>query len=109
MLETQKVSQQSGRINIVLQNKKSDDTHKIKDRYITKNPFNHIDDKFSSFVGLWKLKQTVNEIYATIIINKKRQEMGLFSTKQVLNILFKENQGTEKNTVASKLATINYD
>lgn len=109
ILETQKVHQRSGQINIVLQNKKTNDIRQVKNNRIRKNPFTHIDEKFCSFVGLAELKQTVKEIYATIVINEKRQEMGLSSTKQVLHMLFKGNPGTGKTTVARQLAKIYYD
>src|SRR5699024_5081328 len=108
MLEAQNVSQRNGKINIVLQHKKNENNHQIKDKYIVKNPFNHIDDKFSSFIGLSKLKQTVNEIYAILTINKKRQEMGLTTTKQVIHMLYKGNTRSRKTSVEHHLTKILY-
>ncbi|WP_234982522.1 stage V sporulation protein K [Ornithinibacillus halophilus] len=107
---TQKIQHKNGKINIILRDQKSvnlDSTihHGTK----STDPFKHIEDEFSSFVGMKKLKQKIKEIYASIIINGKRDELGLSSTNQVLHMLFKGNPGTGKTTVARKLAKVYYD
>lgn len=73
------------------------------------SPFTLIDEEFSSFIGLNKMKRTIKEIYATMIINEKRKSIGLNNPKQVLHMLFKGNPGTGKTTVARKLSKLYYD
>ncbi|MDY0405800.1 stage V sporulation protein K [Virgibacillus sp. 179-BFC.A HS] len=110
-METQKLHQKNGQINIVLhsQQKMNAQEKSMPKQSIANSPFSHIDNAFSSFVGLEQLKQKVKEVYATIVINEHRSQSGLSSKKQVLHMLFKGNPGTGKTTVARELAKIYYD
>ncbi|WP_010530708.1 stage V sporulation protein K [Lentibacillus jeotgali] len=110
-METQKHRNKNGQINIVLQDKQRDATadEEGKKCLTESNSFSHIDTEFSSFIGMKRLKRTIKEIYATIVINEKRREIGLPGTKQVLHMLFKGNPGTGKTTVARKLARMYFE
>lgn len=108
-LGTQRIHHKNGKINIVLQDNHAAKLDNNQQEYIGKDPFTHIDQELSSFVGMENLKRKIKEIYATIIINEKRSQMGLSNTKQVLHMLFKGNPGTGKTTVARKLAKIYFD
>ncbi|RYG73803.1 stage V sporulation protein K [Lentibacillus lipolyticus] len=109
-MDTQKQRNKNGQINIILQDKQlAQPNRNSKLRNETNNPFSHIDAAFSSFIGMEELKETIKEVYATIVINGKRNEMGLPGSNQVLHMLFKGNPGTGKTTVARKLAQMYFD
>ncbi|SFA75835.1 stage V sporulation protein K [Lentibacillus halodurans] len=108
-MDTQKLRNKNGQINIILQDKQQASPEREKQHFTGGSPFSHIDAEFSSFIGMRQLKRTIKEIYATIIINEKRNEMGLTGSKQVLHMLFKGNPGTGKTTVARKLARMYFE
>src|SRR5699024_4792598 len=104
------IHKKNGQINIVLQNNQiAPKEANIQEVYPSIGPFDQIDEEFASFIGLEKIKQSIKEIYATIIINEKRKYSGLTGSRQVLHMLFKGNPGTGKTTVARKLANVYYE
>ncbi|GGA62386.1 stage V sporulation protein K [Ornithinibacillus halotolerans] len=109
-MSTQRIHHKNGKINIVLHDNNATNLNSHNHaEHAGKDPFAHIDKELSTFVGMNNLKRKIKEIYATIIINEKRSQMGLSNTNQVLHMLFKGNPGTGKTTVARKLAKIYFD
>lgn len=103
------IHHKSGQINVILRDQRSDMTIDKKVYQPENSPFKKIDDAFSSFVGMDTLKSKIKEIYATMLINEKREQNGLSTSKQVLHMLYKGNPGTGKTTVARELAKLYFE
>lgn len=108
-MELQNKRNKNHQINIVLNDVQKKPHGRKNVHYLKHHSFKEIDDYFSQIIGLEKLRKTLKEIYATIIINEKRKEIGLKGNNQVLHMLFKGNPGTGKTTVARNLAKLYFD
>lgn len=108
-MSTEMIHHKSGQINVILRDQRSDMTIDKKVYQPENSPFKKIDDAFSSFVGMDTLKSKIKEIYATMLINEKREQNGLSTSKQVLHMLYKGNPGTGKTTVARELAKLYFE
>ena len=97
----------NGKINIILRERNNDKINTIDSQNVMHHQkLQWIDEQLTNFIGLSHFKKIMKEIYATKLMNERREQMGLSVNNQVLHMIFKGNPGTGKTTFARELATV---